>query len=222
MKKEELKAAITKNFAENEFDKAMELNKDLFQEYENVAGKRSLTALVTYWKKRSEDEGIKTEGTLEPVEETITSEESGELEEALGIPAPEEVKVEEPEHQFILGETLDTAQIETLLERGNKALSRYCIVKEEFKQISDTERFIKTSMMVKEDGFGWKSFESAMGVLGGKKGITERRLGSFWRSECGLPVGEEITKKTIYKVGEALRKFAFRLNESAITCVTSI
>ena len=34
MKKEELKAAITKNFAENEFDKAMELNKDLFQEYD--------------------------------------------------------------------------------------------------------------------------------------------------------------------------------------------
>ena len=37
MKKEDLKAAIKANFENNEFATAMELNKDLFQEYENVA-----------------------------------------------------------------------------------------------------------------------------------------------------------------------------------------
>ena len=66
MKKEEMKAAITANFENHEFNEAMELNKDLFQEYEKVAGKRSLASLITYWKKKNvsptpADETIKQE-----------------------------------------------------------------------------------------------------------------------------------------------------------------
>ena len=211
MKKEDLKAAITKNFVENDFETAMELNKDLFQEYENVAGKRSLSSLIAFYRKKSSEEP----------EEIITQEDVATIEDVPAATVEAKEEEEEPEYQFVLGETLDTAAIGEMMEKGNKALNRYCIVKEEFKQVSDSEQFIKTSMMVKEDGFGWKSFEAATNVLGGKKGITKRTIGSFWRSECGLPVGEEITKSTIYKIGEALRKFAFRNNASAITCVTS-
>ena len=54
MEKEALKAAIKANFENNEFTTAMELNKDLFQQYEVVAGKRSLSALVSAYRKKAE------------------------------------------------------------------------------------------------------------------------------------------------------------------------
>jgi len=214
MKKEDLKAAIKANFENNEFATAMELNKDLFQEYENAAGKRSLAALVGHYRKKA--------GATEVVEEE-TNLEPAEVEEA---PTPaEEPAQEEPDYQFAADEereaTLDQNEVIAMLESGNKSLKRYCIVKEEFKQVSDTEQFIQTTMIVKPDGFGWENFKDVMSKLGGKKGITERKAGSFWKSKMGLPVGEEITKWTIWKIDEALREYAFRQNASAITRVTT-
>lgn len=217
MKKEDLKAAIKANFENNEFATAMELNKDLFQEYENVAGKRSLMSLISYYRKKAEE--------VEATEEvSITPEEAGSMEETLGIPA-EEQKEEEPEFHFGCNEerdaVIDPSEIEKLLEGDNKVLSRYCIVREYFKLESDTEYSIRTSMFVKPDGYAYKSFAEAVYALGGKKGKTIRVAGSFWKSNCGLPVGEEITKWTVFKVGDALRQFAFRNNASAITNVSS-
>ena len=214
MKKEDLKAAIKANFENNEFATAMELNKDLFQEYENAAGKRSLAALVGHYRKKA--------GATEVVEEEANFE-SAEVEET---PTPtEESAQEEPDYQFAADEereaTLDQNEVIAMLESGNKSLKRYCIVKEEFKQVSDTEQFIQTTMIVKPDGFGWENFKDVMSKLGGKKGITERKAGSFWKSKMGLPVGEEITKWTIWKIDEALREYAFRQNASAITRVTT-
>ncbi|MBQ7472025.1 MAG: hypothetical protein IJS97_06325 [Prevotella sp.] len=224
MKKEDLKAVIKANFENNEFATAMELNAEMFQEYENVAGKRSLTSLIGHYRKKAgATEVVEEESNLAPVEETITSEEVGSVEDILGIPTPEE-KVEEPEYQFDCNEELDaiidTEEIKELLEKGNKALNRYCIVKEYFKQESDTEQVISTTMFVKSDGLGWKSFTEVCQRLGGKKGTTERKAGSFWKSGCGLPVGEEIVKHTIFKVGDALKQFAFRQNASAIKNVS--
>lgn len=224
MKKEDLKAAIKANFENNEFATAMELNKDLFQEYENAVGKRSLAALVGHYRKKAgATEAIEEESNLAPVEEgSITSEEVGNVEDILGIPAEEPQKEEEPEYQFdIENGFLDIDKMRELTENGNKSLNRYCIVKEEFKQVSDTEQFIQTTMIVKEDGLGWEGFGEVCAKLGGKKGITSRKAGSFWKSECGLPVGEEITKWTIFKVGEALRKYTFRHNASAIRRVAT-
>lgn len=224
MKKEDLKAAIKANFENNEFATAMELNKDLFQEYENAAGKRSLAALVGHYRKKAgATEAIEEEENLAPVEEvTITNEEAGSVEDIL--PAEEPKEEEEPEYQFDCNEELDAIidveEIRELLEKGNKALNRYCIVKEYFKQESDTERKISTTMFVKSDGLGWESFGEVTKALGGKKGKTVRVAGSFWKSSCGLPVGEEITKWTVFKVGDALRQFAFRTNASAITNVS--
>ena len=214
MKKEDLKAAIKANFENNEFATAMELNKDLFAQYEEAAGKRSLTAIVAaYRKKAGATEAVEEETNLEPAE----------VEEA---PTPaEEPAQEEPDYQFAADEereaTLDQNEVIAMLESGNKSLKRYCIVKEEFKQVSDTEQFIQTTMIVKPDGFGWENFKDVMSKLGGKKGITERKAGSFWKSKMGMPVGEEITKWTIWKIDEALREYAFRLNASAITRVTT-
>ena len=92
MKKEDLKAAIKANFENNEFATAMELNKDLFHEYENVAGKRSLTALVGhYHKKAGATEVVEAEESLAPVEEvTITNEEVGKVEDILPVEEPKE------------------------------------------------------------------------------------------------------------------------------------
>ena len=220
MKKENLKAAIKANFENNEFATAMELNKDLFQEYENVAGKRSLTALVSFYRKKAgATESIEQEENLTPVEEVEK------VEEVTAEEPQKEEKIEEPEYQFDCNEELDAVidvdEIRELLDKGNKALNRYCIVKEYFKQVSDTERKISTTMLVKADGFGWETFGEVVKALGGKKGKTERVAGSFWKSGCGLPVGEEIKKWTVFKVGDALRQFAFRQNASAITCVTA-
>lgn len=58
-------------------------------------------------------------------------------------------------------------------------MKRYCIVKEEFEQVSDEKQFIQTTMIVKSDGFGWEGFKEVVAKLGGKKGITERKAGSF-------------------------------------------
>lgn len=221
MKKEDLKASIKANFENNEFATAMELNKDLFQEYENVAGKRSLTALVGHYRKKAgATEVVESEESLAPVDEvTITNEEVGKVEDILPVEEPKE----EPEYQFDCNEEqdaiIDVDEIRELLEKGNKALNRYCIVKEYFNQVSDTERKISTTMLVKSDGFGWESFGEVVKALGGKKGKTIRTAGSFWKSACGLPVGEEITKWTVFKVGDALRQFAFRQNYSAIKYV---
>lgn len=225
MKKEDLKAAIKANFENNEFAKAMELNKDLFQEYENVAGKRSLKALVGHYRKKTVSvDVVEAEESLSPVEDvTITNEEVGNVEDVL--PADEPKEEDEPEYQFDCNEEfdaiIDVDEISNLLEKGNKALNRYCIVKEYFNQVSDTERKISTTMLVKSDGFGWESFGDVVKALGGKKGKTIRTSGSFWKSGCGLPVGEEITKWTVFKVGDALRQFAFRQNDSAIKYVSS-
>lgn len=221
MKKEDLKASIKANFENNEFATAMELNKDLFQEYENVAGKRSLTALVGHYRKKAgATEVVESEESLAPVDEvTITNEEVGKVEDILPVEEPKE----EPEYQFDCNEEqdaiIDVDEIRELLEKGNKALNRYCIVKEYFNQVSDTERKISTTMLVKSDGFGWESFGEVVKALGGKKGKTIRTAGSFWKSACGLPVGEEITKWTVFKVCDALRQFAFRQNYSAIKYV---
>ena len=226
MKKENLKAAIKANFENNEFATAMELNKDLFQEYENIAGKRSLTALVCHYRKKAgAAEVAEPEENLVPVEEvTITNEEVGKVENILPVEEPKEEN--EPEYQFDCNEEqdaiIDVEEIKELLENGNKALKRYCIVKEYFNQVSDTERKISTTMLVKSDGFGWESFGEVVKALGGKKGKTIRTAGSFWKSECGLPVGEEITKWTVFKIGDALRQFAFRKNASAIKIVSAL
>ena len=226
MKKEDLKAAIKANFENNEFATAMELNKELFQEYENAAGKRSLASLVGHYRKKAgATEAIEQEENLATVEEvTITNEEVGNVEDILPVEEPKEYK--EPEYQFDCNEELDAIidveEIKELLEKGNKALNRYCIVKEYFHQVSDTERKISTTMLVKSDGFGWESFGEVVKALGGKKGKVTRTAGSFSKSECGLPVGEEITKWTVFKVGDALRQFAFRQNASAIKNVSNV
>lgn len=219
MKKEDLKAAIKANFENNEFATAMELNKDLFQEYENVAGKRSLAALVSFYRKKAGvTESIEQEGNQTPVEEVEKVEEV--------VAEEPQKKIEEPEYQFDCNEELDAVidvdEIRELLDKGNKALNRYCIVKEYFNQVSDTERKISTVMLVKSDGFGWESFGEVVKALGGKKGKTIRTAGSFWKSSCGLPVGEEIIKWTVFKVGDALRQFAFRQNDSAIRFVSTL
>lgn len=226
MKKEDLKAAIKANFENNEFATAMELNKYLFQEYEDVAGKRSLTALVGYYRKKSgAAEVVEAGESLAPVDEvTITNDEVGKVEDILPVEEPKEE--DEPEYKFDCNEDqdaiIDVDEIGELLEKGNKALKRYCIVKEYFNQVSDTERKISTTMLVKSDGFGWESFGEVVKALGGKKGKTIRTAGSFWKSSYGLPVGEVITKWTVFKVGNALRQFAFRQNASAIKNVSAL
>ncbi len=203
MKKEEMKAAITANFENHEFNEAMELNKDLFQEYEKVAGKRSLASLITYWKKKNVSPAPAEEPTKQ--EEITATESQGETPKE-GV----EVKTG----------IIDEEKAKAIIESSNAGL--YCIIKEEFKQVSDTERFVQTTMIVKPDGAGWDTYKDVVAKLGGKKGVSKRKVGSLWRSNCGIPVGEEITTWNIWKIGDALKRYAFRNNESALRKVTTV
>lgn len=251
--KEELKNAIKANFEKYDFETAYDVNKnaELFTQYREVAGTRSLAAVISYYRKKAEaakvevveeepiqvaeptEEEVATEVVTEVEEQTPTEQVTEEVvtEEASEEPTEEvyeqpteevEKKKEEEEYKFDMYDNFSHAEIESLLESGNKALNRYCIIKEYFKQESDTERIISTSMYVQDDGLGWGSFAEVTEKLGGKKGITKRVAGSFWKSNCGLPVGEEITKMTVYKVEDALRKFAFRNNSSAVLYASSL
>ncbi len=216
MKKEELKAVIKENFENNEFAIAMGLNGKLLEEYEQVAGKRSASALVGYYRKKAESE--------EPVVTDIIDMPNEKSEIKLGdlISAEveqEEVKEEPKPYRFTIGEEFSLNEISALLDSVNPTLQDYCIIKMYFHQVSDTERITKTEMYVKADGYGWSHYISVVEKLGGKKGQTIRRAGNLLNSSCGLPVGEEITSLLIYRIGDALQKFAFRDNESRLSCV---
>lgn len=214
MKKEELKAAIKANFENNEFATAMGLNDSLLQEYETVAGKRSAAAIVSYYRKKS------GEAPAEP--ETITSEEVGKVEDILPAEEKKEEKVEVPARRFALDEVFNLNDIKELLESENPALSLYCITKEEFEQVSDEEERIKTTMYVKPDGLGWEKASEVSQLLKDNDLKSFRKPGSFYNSNAGLPVGEVYVKYTMYKVGDALQRFAFRTNTSAIRCATCL
>lgn len=114
---------------------------------------------------------------------------------------------------------IDHRKIKDLLKSDNAALHRYCITKEEFEQLSDTEQFINTAMYVKPDGLGWEKASDVNNEIKDRNLKSFRKPGSFYNSECGLPVGEVYVKYMVYKVGEALNRFAFRNNRSAIIVV---
>lgn len=214
MKKEDLKAAIKANFENNEFATAMGLNKDLFQEYETVAGKRSAAAIVSYYRKKAGEAPAETD--------TITSEEVGKIEDILPAEEKKEEKVEVPARRFAIDEVFNLNDIKELLESENPALSLYCITKEEFEQVSDEEERIKTTMYVNPDGLGWEKASEVSKLLKDNDLKSFRKPGSFYNSNVGLPVGEVYVKYTIYKVGDALLRFAFRTNTSAIRCATCL
>lgn len=214
MKKEELKAAIKANFENNEFATAMGLNDSLLQEYETVAGKRSAAAIVSYYRKKA------GETPAEP--ETITSEEVGKVEDILPAEEKKEEKVEVPARRFALDEEFNLNDIKELLESENPALSLYCITKEEFEQVSDEEKRIKTTMYVKPDGLGWEKASEVSQLLKDNDLKSFRKPGSFYNSNAGLPVGEVYVKYTMYKICDALQRFAFRTNTSAIRCATCL
>ena len=109
-----------------------------------------------------------------------------------------------------------------LLESENPALSLYCITKEEFEQVSDEEKRIKTTMYVKPDGLGWEKASEVSQLLKDNDLKSFRKPGSFYNSNAGLPVGEVYVKYTMYKVCDALQRFAFRTNTSAIRCATCL
>lgn len=78
---ESLKSQIKSNFESLSFNEALKANESLFTEYERVHGRRSLNAMIAYYRKKSERE--EAEAVAEPaaeVEQTaeaeITEEES--------------------------------------------------------------------------------------------------------------------------------------------------
>lgn len=227
MNKDELKAVIKANFENNEFETAMELNKELFQQYEAEAGKRSLASLISYYRKKVDSVTSVEENVPQSMDaEAISSEQVGEIAEIFSDEQkkPKEAvkETEEPTHQFSLDSDFDIHKIEELLKSENKALRFYCITKEEFRQVSDEEQYIHSDMFIKQDGYGWDKMSDVNNEIKDRDLKSYRKPGSFYNSQKGLPVGEIYVKYTIYKVKDALERFAFRNNESAIKCVTSL
>ena len=66
---ESLKSQIKSNFESLSFNEALKANESLFTEYERVHGRRSLNAVIAYYRKKSEREEM--EAAAEPVAEAI-------------------------------------------------------------------------------------------------------------------------------------------------------
>lgn len=72
---ESLKSQIKSNFESLSFNEALKANESLFTEYERVHGRRSLNAMITYYRKKSECE--EAEAVAEPAaeaEQTVEAE----------------------------------------------------------------------------------------------------------------------------------------------------
>ena len=84
---------------------------------------------------------------------------------------------------------------------------QFCIVREYFKQVSDTETERSTRMFVKSDGTGYEKYDdgSAAAKIAGLTSF--RKLGFFDKSEEGMPVGEEYCQITVMRIKKAVEKF---------------
>lgn len=207
MKEKEIKAQIKSIFESESFDSAVANTKELFQQLEELKGKKSVSALMASLKKKYQGNvRVEKEEDLELVES------------APEVEQPEETKEEQPEpFKFdvtTVGEFV-SQWVEELIASNDPLLNQFCIVQEYFKQDSDTLQTRSTRMFVKEDGTGYDKYDdgSAAAKAAGLKSF--RTLGYFDKSEDGLPVGEEYCQIQVIRIKRALEKYY--INRSGIT-----
>lgn len=192
MKEKEIKAQIKSIFESESFDSAVANTKELFQQLEELKGKKSASALMASLKKKYQDTRIEKEEDLEPAPEAEEPQ--------------QEAKPSEPT-KFVIGGNPEDVKLESLVEKSDPLLSQFCIVREFFKQVSDTETERSTRMFVKSDGSGYDKYDDGSAAAKTAKIQSFRKLGYFEQSADGFPVGEEYCQITVMRIKKALEKF---------------
>ena len=115
-KANEIKNQIKVNFESMTFEAAMSANAELFKEYEEIKGKRSLTSLISYYRSKA-NATVEPEENLEPVNEP----------EATEIP----VKESESEEAVTLSiGNISRDWVKSFLEGNQPSKESFCIVRE--------------------------------------------------------------------------------------------
>lgn len=208
----ELKNQIKVNFESMAFDEAMSANAELFKEYEEAKGKRSLTALVSYYRSKAN-----ATVAIEPEENLAHAEaESPEPETSDPAETPtEEVPTEEPanEEPYFFDVTADghlsEENIKSLIDSEHSIVNKFCVIREYFKQESDTETIRNTRMFVKNDGDGYERWNDARATANANGIKSYRKPGNFDLSRDGFPVGEEYCCVSVMRIRDAFQKYLF-------------
>lgn len=209
-----IKERVRENFQTMEFTVAMAINEELKAEYIKEYGKRSWASLVRTYKCRAkindatENVAKDQEVQEQPIEEDVPVEQS----EVVEKPAEVNDGKEAVSETF----TFDTSSnagrfnnesIQSLIDSKDPILNQFCIVREYFKQESDTETVRNTRMFVKENGEGWPLYDEASAIAKSKELKSGRKLGFFTNSNDGFPVGEEYCQITVMRIKVALERF---------------
>ena len=195
MKEKEIKAQIKSIFESENFESATIKSEELFKQLEELKGKRSVSALKASMKKQYQGSvRIENEEDLEAVETATEEQQSAET--------PEPFKFDTTHDGEFVGQW-----ISELLASSDPLLKQFCIVREYFKRVSDTETERSTRMFVKSDGTGYDKYDDGSAAAKIAKLQSFRKLGYFDFSKDGYPVGEEYCQITVMRIQKAIEKF---------------
>lgn len=212
------------------FGAALSANTELFKEYEEIKGKRSLAALVAYYRtKANATVAIEPEENLEAAEPEVTAEP-----ETINEPkptteaeseTPAEPAAEEPYSFDVTAEfgRMSRDNIQSLIDSDHSILNKFCVIREYFKQESDTQTIRNTRMFVKNDGDGYERWNDARATANANGIKSYRKPGNFDLSHDGFPVGEEYCCVSVMRIRDAFQKYLFgREGATQIARVESI
>lgn len=209
-----IKERVRENFQTMEFTVAMTINEELKAEYINEYGKRSWVSLVKSYERKA-----KIKDDTENVAQEQTIEEAAPVEQPEIVEQPAEVNNDKKavSETFTFDTSsahgrLNNESIQSLIESKEPILNKFCIVREYFKQESDTETVRNTRMFVKENGDGWTLYDEASAIAKSKGLKSGRKLGFFTNSNDGFPVGEEYCQITVMRIKVALERFVIGRN----------
>jgi len=235
---ESLKSQIKSNFESLSFNEALKVNESLFTEYERVHGRRSLNAVIAYYRKKSEREEM--EAAAEPVAEAIVpaeeesnsqveadneaeSETNAEVEtEAKSETEPtgeaeKSEQAEKPQFHFTIGTEFNRQQIEeAIADKSQQVFAKFCIIEEYFELVSDDQAIRRISMWLSSACEGYDKWDDASKAAKEHNIVSQRKPGNFDLSKKGLPVGEIYRKATVMRISDAIKKFYLERGEGEL------
>lgn len=201
----ELKNQIKANFESMNFDEAMTANEDIFKQYEEIKGKRSLAALVGYYRtKANATIDIEDEANLAQVDDEQEHPIENEPE-----PQVEQEPTNEDTYTFTVSGTgtFSRDNIQSLIDSENPIVNKFCVIMEYFKHESDFHTIRKTRMFVQNNGDGYERWNDARATANANGIKSYRKPGNFDLSHHGFPVGEEYCCVSVMRIRDAFQKF---------------
>lgn len=240
---ESLKSQIKSNFESLSFNEALKANESLFTEYERVHGRRSLNAVIAYYRKKSERE--EAEAVAEPaaeVEQTAEAEITEEESKSQAEAEPEAVtetnaeveteakseteptgeaekseQAEKPQFHFTIGTEFNRQQIEeAIADKSQQVFAKFCIIEEYFELVSDDKAIRRISMWLSSACEGYDKWDDASKAAKEHNIVSQRKPGNFDLSKKGLPVGEIYRKATVMRISDAIKKFYLERGEGEL------